>query len=168
MKLDPNGPRYVSTLSFDVSRETQWFILHQYIVYGCVSIPRTTTSRIYGNMADFWGDGPLLVGWYSPFIARIYDKSETFLATGLSELSDTSVQRYHWSHRCRFSRNIGLVTPKIIYFYYQKIYFQDKSIQKKIYLILKKTSLVTPIPHLDSTQRDLRQTVCICGTILIE
>ena len=31
---------------------------------------------------------------------------------------------------CRFSRNIAQVTPKIMYFYYQKIYLQDQSIQK--------------------------------------
>ena len=43
---------------------------------------------------------------------------------------------------CRFSRNTAKVTPKIIYFYYQKIYLQDQSIQKINYLILKKTSLL--------------------------
>ena len=31
---------------------------------------------------------------------------------------------------CRFSRNTAYVTPKISYFYYQKINLQDQSIQK--------------------------------------
>ena len=31
---------------------------------------------------------------------------------------------------CRVSRNIASVAPKSIYFYYQKIYLQDQSIQK--------------------------------------
>ena len=43
---------------------------------------------------------------------------------------------------CRFSRNTAQVTPKIIYFYYQKIYLHDQSIQKINNLILKKTSLL--------------------------
>ena len=33
-------------------------------------------------------------------------------------------------HCCRFSRNIAQVTPKNNYFYYQKHYLQDQSIQK--------------------------------------
>ena len=37
-----------------------------------------------------------------------------------------------------FSRIIGQLTPKIIYFYYLKKYFLDQSIQKIFYLILKK------------------------------
>ena len=50
-------------------------------------------------------------------------------AYGLSEYnrSDEVSSR---SQCCRFSRNIAQVTPKIINFYYQKIYLQDGSIQK--------------------------------------
>ena len=40
-----------------------------------------------------------------------------------------------------FSRNIGKVTPKMIYFYYLKKYFPDQSIQKTLYLILKTAAL---------------------------
>ena len=35
-----------------------------------------------------------------------------------------------WEQCCRFSRNIAQVTPKIIYFYYQRIFLHDESIQK--------------------------------------
>ena len=49
---------------------------------------------------------------------------------------------------CRFSRNIAQVTPKIIYFYYQKICLQDESIRIFFYLILKKTSLLQTIVHI--------------------
>ena len=48
-------------------------------------------------------------------------------------------KRYHQC--CRFSRSIAEVTPKIIYFHYQKIYLWDQNIQKIYYLILKKKSL---------------------------
>ena len=41
------------------------------------------------------------------------------------------------THQCFFSRNIGWVAPKIIYFQYLKKYFLDQSIQKIVYLILK-------------------------------
>ena len=47
---------------------------------------------------------------------------------------------------CRFSRNTAKVTPKIIYFYYPKMYLQDRSIQKIINLLLKKTSLEQTLP----------------------
>ena len=40
-----------------------------------------------------------------------------------------------------FSRNIGYVTPKIMYFYYLKKYLLDQSVQKIIYLILKTEAL---------------------------
>ena len=40
-----------------------------------------------------------------------------------------------------FGRNIGLLTLKVIYFHYLKIYFLDQSIQKICYLILKKEAL---------------------------
>ena len=40
-----------------------------------------------------------------------------------------------------FSRNIASVTPKIIYFYYQKKSFLDQSIRKKVYLISKTEAL---------------------------
>ena len=40
-----------------------------------------------------------------------------------------------------FSRNIGQVTPKMIYFYYLKKQFLAQSIQKIFYLILKKDAL---------------------------
>ena len=39
-----------------------------------------------------------------------------------------------------FSRNIGEVTSKIIYFYYLKIYFPDRSIQKNISFNFEKGS----------------------------
>ena len=42
-----------------------------------------------------------------------------------------------------FSRNIGKVTPKIIYIHYLSKYFPDQSVQKTFYLILKKEALVT-------------------------
>ena len=42
------------------------------------------------------------------------------------------------------NRNIAYVTPKIMYFYYQKICSQDQSIQKNNSLILKKEALVLP------------------------
>ena len=42
-----------------------------------------------------------------------------------------------------FSRNIGELTLKIIYFHYLKKCFLDQSIQKRFYLILKKYALVT-------------------------
>ena len=41
-----------------------------------------------------------------------------------------------------FSRIIGQLTPKIIYFYYLKKYFLDQSIQKIFHLILKKEPLL--------------------------
>ena len=56
-----------------------------------------------------------------------------------------------WSKDCKqgihaqqcffFSRNIGQLTPKIIYFHYLKKYFLDLSIQKTFYLILKTEAL---------------------------
>ena len=47
------------------------------------------------------------------------------------------------AHQCFFSsRNIGQVTPKIIYFHYLIKYFLDQSIQKIFYLILKKETLL--------------------------
>ena len=48
---------------------------------------------------------------------------------------------YFWVQCFFFSRNTAQVTPKIIYFYYLKIYFQDQSIQKINKLILKKETL---------------------------
>ena len=39
---------------------------------------------------------------------------------------------------CRLSRNIAQVTPKIIYFYYQKIHLQDQSMQKIKYFFFWK------------------------------
>ena len=57
-----------------------------------------------------------------------------------------------------FGRNIGQLTPKIVYFHYLRKCFLDQSIQKKVYLILKKKStgfssaientFVTVIPRL--------------------
>ena len=44
-----------------------------------------------------------------------------------------------------FGRNIGLLTLKVIYFHYLKIYFLDQSIQKICYLILKKEALIVMI-----------------------
>ena len=44
-----------------------------------------------------------------------------------------------------FSRNIGQVTPKIIYFHYLKNSFLDQSIQKIFYLILKTEALVAEV-----------------------
>ena len=41
----------------------------------------------------------------------------------------TSLSRVRMNQWCRFSRNTAQVTPKIIYFYYQKIYFLPQSIQ---------------------------------------
>ena len=41
-----------------------------------------------------------------------------------------------------FSRNIGKVTPKIMYFHYLEKYFLDQSIQKLFNLILKTEALV--------------------------
>ena len=41
-----------------------------------------------------------------------------------------------------FSRIIGWLTPKNIYFYYLEKYFLDQSIQKIFYLILKKEALL--------------------------
>ena len=40
-----------------------------------------------------------------------------------------------------FGRNIGQLTPKIIYFHYLRKCFLDQSIQKIVYLILKKEAL---------------------------
>ena len=48
-----------------------------------------------------------------------------------------------WSKQCFFfSRNVGQVTPKIIYFHYLIKYFPDQSIQKTFYLILRKEALI--------------------------
>ena len=41
-----------------------------------------------------------------------------------------------------YSRNNGLVTPKIIHFHYPKKHSLDRSIQKNNYLILKTEALV--------------------------
>ena len=41
-----------------------------------------------------------------------------------------------------FSQNIGLLTPKIIYFYYLNKYFLDQSIQKIFHLNLKTEALL--------------------------
>ena len=47
-----------------------------------------------------------------------------------------------------FSRNIGQLTPKIIYFHYLKKSFLDQSIQKKINLILKTEALLHTLESL--------------------
>ena len=54
-------------------------------------------------------------------------------------------------HKCfLFSRNIGKVTPKIIYFHFLIKYFLDQSIQKIIYLILKKEALMDTLGKMRS------------------
>ena len=47
-----------------------------------------------------------------------------------------------------FSRNIGKVTPKMIYLDYLKKYFPDQSIQKTFYLILKTAALVWKVERI--------------------
>ena len=49
-----------------------------------------------------------------------------------------------WDHcQCLFfGRNIGQLTPKIIYFHHLRKYFLRQSIQKTFYLILKKEALI--------------------------
>ena len=70
-------------------------------------------------------------------------------------------------HQCFFfSRNIGQLTLKTIYFYYLKKLFLDQSIQKSFYLILKKEALrITPL-HRVLTQWDVRSR-CMCSTVLL-
>ena len=51
-----------------------------------------------------------------------------------------------------FSRNIGEVTLKIIYFHYPKKYFLDQSIQKWVYLILKTEALIAPSTTTSETE----------------
>ena len=47
-----------------------------------------------------------------------------------------------------FSRNIGYLTLKIIYLHYLKKSFLDQSIQKIVYLILKKEALALHLVRL--------------------
>ena len=62
-----------------------------------------------------------------------------------------------------FSRIIGLVTPKINYFYYLKKYFLDQSIQKIFYSILKKEALVSSL-HPEVLLKQMRQWLPVCIT----
>ena len=65
---------------------------------------------------------------------------------------------------CRFSRNIGNVTPKIIYFYSQKKYLQDESIQKKKWT---KTSLVQSCTRLGGyPSRTTPRIVIVCVSVV--
>ena len=58
-----------------------------------------------------------------------------------------------------FSRIIGWLTPKIIYFYYLEKYFLDQSIQKIFYLILKKEALVVSTGSMCTGQTTQNQVV---------
>ena len=61
-------------------------------------------------------------------------------------LEESTTQMMHGQmHRIQclsFGRNIGQLTPKIMYFHYLKKCFLDRSIQKIVSLILKKEALI--------------------------
>ena len=66
--------------------------------------------------------------------------------SALSDMDDTIMikEAESWRNQCFFfSRNIGQLTPKIIYFYYLKKYFLAQSNQYIFYLILKKEALIS-------------------------
>ena len=56
-----------------------------------------------------------------------------------------------------FSRNIGLVTPGIMYLYYQKKYFLDQRIQRIHFLVLRQEALFNSIGS-----------VCVCDAGIFE
>ena len=65
-----------------------------------------------------------------------------------------------WGKCFLFSRNIGWLTPKIIYLRYLKKSFLDQSIQKTFYLILKKEAL-------DGAQQGILNCPTSCGGLVI-
>ena len=71
------------------------------------------------------------------FIMTIYD-NVVYLYTASTRWGHSDLRH----GQCFFfSRNIGLVTPRIGYFYYQTEYFLDQRIHKIFYLILKTEAL---------------------------
>ena len=56
------------------------------------------------------------------------------------ELASTNYYEWQWLF---FGRNIGQLTPKIIYFHYLRKFFLDQSIQQIFYLILKTEALMS-------------------------
>ena len=57
--------------------------------------------------------------------------------TKLKEAEFLMIQPLHELQRRQFNRNFAKVTPKIIYFYYQKICVLDQNIQNNNNLVLK-------------------------------
>ena len=111
-------------------------------------LPVVKASAVLSQPVKFFSKlNYCFLGFFDPIIYIFFIIQINNFQCDLSDISDKTASlvptRQHADEQwCRFSRNIAEVTPKIIYFYYQKIYIQDKSIQKINYLILKKTSLL--------------------------
>ena len=68
-------------------------------------------------------------------VQRSYGKHTLLVELGLVMWATSRTQ---WLF---FGRNIGQLTPKITYFHYLRKKILDQSIQKTVYLILKKVAL---------------------------